>query len=181
MEAVFILTELKSEFAKGQLVTLATDQNLQDDERRQAAVWGLGKAGLKAYKEIVPLIADANENVALHAIASFGHDTPDNVLNLLVQELLAGDPRRAPAASETLRLIGSEASVRLLIEAARTNNNWALATLGRLPPQLVKPLTDGTDLESKLAPMLLLSEGAHWLASEDRVLDIAFLAKQNLY
>jgi hypothetical protein len=69
----------------------------------------------------------------------------------------------------------------LLIEAARLPNNWALATLGRLPTALVKPATMGTDLEAKLAPMLLLSEGAHWLSSEDRVLDIAFLSKQNLY
>jgi hypothetical protein len=37
------------------------------------------------------------------------------------------------------------------------------------------------DLEAKLAPMLLLSGGAHWLTFEDHVLHIAFLAKQNLY
>ena len=79
------------------------------------------------------------------------------------------------------RLSANETTARLLMEAARTPNNWALATLGRLPPALVKPVTNGSDLEAKLAPMLLLSEGAHWLSSEDRVLDIAFLSKQNFF
>lgn len=181
MEAVFILTELRNSFARQQLVALAQNQKLQGDERRQAAIWGLGKAGIKAYDQIVPLIADADENVAMHAIVSFGHDTPEFVLRVLVANLVAGDPRRAAAASEALRLSANETSVGLLMEAARLPNNWALATLGRLPPALVKPLTNGSDLETKLAPMLLLSEGAHWLSSEDRVLDIAFLSKQNLF
>jgi hypothetical protein len=39
---------------------------------------------------------------------------------------------------------------------------------------------EGSELINQLAPMLLLSEGANWLATEDRVMDIAFLAKQNL-
>jgi HEAT repeat protein len=181
MEAVFILTELKTEFAKTQLVRLASDTALQGDERRQAAVWGLGKAGLRAYASIVPLIADQDENVAMHAMTAFGSDIPEAVLELLVNNLLIGEPRRAAAASEALRLSANETSVRLLMDAARTPNEWALATLGRLPIPLVRPAIVGTDLEAKLAPMLLLSEGAHWLSSEERVLDIAFLVKQNLY
>jgi hypothetical protein len=44
----------------------------------------------------------------------------------------------------------------------------------------VKPALAGSALLTKVAPMLLLSEGATWLASEDRVMDIGFLAKQNL-
>lgn len=181
MEAVFILTEVRNTFAKQQLVALARNQKLHGDERRQAAIWGLGKAGMKAYEQIVPLIADTDENVAMHAIVAFGHDTPEAVTQLLVADLVAGETRRAAAASEALRLSASTTTVHLLIAAARGPNDWALATLGRLPPALVRPLTNGTDLEAKLAPMLLLSEGAHWLSSEDRVLDIAFLSKQNLF
>jgi hypothetical protein len=77
-------------------------------------------------------------------------------------------------------LIGNETVVRLLIEAAAGDYDWVMATLGRLPPQLVRPAIVGSRLLPRLAPMLLLSEGANWLASEDRVVDIAFLAKQNL-
>lgn len=180
MEAVLILTELASPFARAELVRLAADPHFEGDEIRQAAVWGLGKAGLKAYQALLPFISDPDENVALHAIVAFGADTPETVVRALVQELTAADPRRAPAASEALRLIANETVVRVLIEAAGGGHDWVLATLGRLPPALVRPVVAGSDLMRKLEPLLLLSEGANWLASEDRVMDITFLTKQNL-
>lgn len=180
MEAVLILTELGSPFARRELVRVAGGQNFEGDEIRQAAVWGLGKAGLKAYEELLPFIGDADENVALHAIVAFGSDTPEPVIRRLVQELITGDPRRAPGASEALRLIGNETVVRLLVEAARGGHDWVMATLGRLPPRLVRPAVDGSELMARLSPMLLLSEGANWLAREERVIDISFLTKQNL-
>jgi hypothetical protein len=70
--------------------------------------------------------------------------------------------------------------VTALIEAAAERHDWVLATLGRLPPNLVRPAIEQVGLARALAPMLLLSEGANWLASEDHVIDIGFLAKQNL-
>jgi len=180
MEAVLILTELASPFARAELVSVAGGRQFEGDEIRQAAVWGLGKSGLKTYEELLPFIADADENVALHAIVGFGSDTPERVVRDLTRELVAGDPRRAPAASEALRQIGSETVLRILIEAAAGGHDWVLATLGRLPPALVRPFVEGSALMERLAPMLLLSEGANWLAAEDRLMDIAFLAKQNL-
>lgn len=128
----------------------------------------------------MPFIADADENVALHAIVAFGSDTPERVVRDLVHELVAADLRRAPAASEALRQIGSETALRVLIEAAAGGHDWVLVTLGRLPPALVRPAVEGSALMGQLAPMLLLSDDASWLASEDRVTEIAFLAKQNL-
>src|ERR1017187_1189036 len=180
MEAVLILTELASPFAKRELVRAAGNCELENDEIRQAAVWGLGKAGLRAYEELLPLIADTDENVAMHAIVAFGGDTPEAVIRELVRDLATSDPRRAPAASEALRLIGNERVIRILIEAAAGGHDWVLATLGRLPPQLVRPAIAGSSLLPRLAPMLLLSAGANWLASEDRVVDLAFLAKQHI-
>ena len=180
MEAVLILTELASPFARAELIRIAGEQKFAGDEIRQAAVWGLGKAGVKAYEQIPAFIADKDENLALHAIVAFGQDTPENVVRALIADLVSADPTRAPAASEALRLIASETVVKCLIEAAAGGHDWVIATLGRLPPNLVKPALAGSDLLKKLAPMLLLSEGAGWLASEDRVMDIAFLTKQNL-
>jgi hypothetical protein len=94
-------------------VKVANSIDIPDEELRQAAVWGLGKAGVKAYEELLPFIGDFDENVALHAMVAFGTDTPEAVIANLVAELLIGDPRRAPAASEALRAIGSESVVRI--------------------------------------------------------------------
>jgi hypothetical protein len=85
-----------------------------------------------------------------------------------------------PRPKRYVRLIAGETVLKCLIEAAANGHDWVLATLDRLPPNLVKPAIAGSDLFGKLAPMLLLSEGANWLASEDRVMDLAFLTKQNL-
>jgi hypothetical protein len=139
MEAVLILTELGTAFARRELVRVAADGTFGRDEIRQAAVWGLGKAGLKAYEELLPFIDDADENVALHAIVAFGTDTPESVIQLLIADLITAHPRRAPAASEALRMIGSETVVRMLVEAAAGRHDWVLATLGRLQQQLVRP------------------------------------------
>lgn len=181
MEAVLILSEIGSPFAQHQLVRLANDQGLKGDEIRQAAVWGLGKAGLKAYGELSPFIDDADENVALHAIVAFDSKTPEFVIRQLAGDLVAGSPRRAAAASEALRTIGSETVVRVLAETAMNGCDWVVATLGRLPPELVRRNLQGSDLLSRIAPMLLLNEKGNWLASEDRTMDLAFLTKQSLY
>jgi hypothetical protein len=179
LEAVLILTELGDNFARDELTRIASDGNLDGDELRQAAVWGLGKAGLKAYERIVPLIGSNDENLALHAIAAFGADTPEATIRALVAELGSGDARMASGASEALRLIASETAMRILIEASAGGNDWVMATLGRFPAALVRPAIQGSQLGERLAPMLLLGSGANWLASEARVMDIAFLLKQN--
>jgi HEAT repeat protein len=153
------------------------------DEIRQAAVWGLGKAGLKAYDDLLPFIDDADENVALHAIAAFGEDTPKAVIEKLVQALQAGDIRRAPAASEALKIIGNDNVLEAWLEAVSTGgkaHNWILATLGRLSPVLVQQRLAGTSLLEQIAPMLLIAQGANWLSTEAAISDIAFLRKQNL-
>ncbi|MGO9518455.1 MAG: HEAT repeat domain-containing protein, partial [Candidatus Korobacteraceae bacterium] len=180
MEAVLILTELGSAFARGELLRVASEPKLAGDEIRQAAVWGLGKAGMKVYDQLLSFIADEDENVALHAIVAFGSDTSEQVIRQLVQELVTADPRRAAGASEVLRLIANETVLKCLIEAANGGHDWVLATLGRLPSALVKPALAGSNLMKRVAPMLLLGEGANWLRSEERIIDIAFLGKQNL-
>jgi hypothetical protein len=185
MEAVFILTELgASPFTCEQLSRIAGDPAFDGQEVRQAAVWGLGKAGLKRYEDLVPFIDDADENLALHAIAGFGADTPDAVIDRLVQDLVAGSQRRAPAASEALRIIGTESVLRALIVAAtryRPVPEWILATLGRLPPQQVRHQLQGSPLLERVSPMLLISRNANWLATDLVTADITFLLKQNLY
>jgi hypothetical protein len=181
MEAILILTELGTPFAREELVRAATRLT---DERRQAAIWGLGKSGLRSYGDLVPFISDSEENVAYHAIAAFGSDTPRTVVERLTGILIAGEPRSASAASEALRVIGSAEALACLTQAvtesAGGDINWLLATLGRMPPDMVRDQLRGRPLLKRLEPMLLVANGASWLASEDAVTNIAFLLKQNL-
>ena len=184
MEAVFILTELgHSPFTREQLNLIAADPRFGGDELRQAAVWALGKAGLKCYEDLLPFIDDADENLAFHAIVAFSTDTPRTVIDRLVQDLTTNDPRRAPAASEALRIIASNDVLQALVATATTEvpvADWILATLGRLPPNQVRAALKGSPLLDQIAPMLLTAQGANWLASRDMGTDIDFLLKQNL-
>jgi hypothetical protein len=47
---------------------VATEPRFAGDEIRQAAVWGLGKAGLQQYADLTRFVFDADREVALHAI-----------------------------------------------------------------------------------------------------------------
>jgi hypothetical protein len=179
MEAVLILTELGSSFARTELSKVVSSAKFTGDEIRQAAVWGLGKAGLRAYDEVHPFIDDSDDNVAMHAIMAFGRDTPSAVIARLVGDLQSSSARRAGAASETLRMIGSEAAVQALA-AHSSSNDWIVATLGRMPPDLVRRVLRGSPLLKKVEPFLLLNEANNWLGSEARLMDLAFLSKQDV-
>jgi hypothetical protein len=184
MEAILILTELKTAFAREQLQRIASHNAWRDDERRQAAIWGLGKAGLKSYGDLLPFIADTEENAAFHAIAAFAPDTPKAVIEKLVALLVKGEQRTAPAASEALRVIANATVLDSLVEAINDKAgkvDWAVATIGRLPPDMVRAHLKGSPLLDRLEPMLLLAPGANWLANEDTLSNMAFLLKQEPY
>lgn len=181
MEAALVLTELQgSTFSRDILLSVATADRFQGDEIRQAAIWGLGKKGLRCYEDLLPYVSDAEENVALHAIGGFGHDTPRAVIDRLVADLVNGDPVRAPGASEALAIIGNDDAYEALIEAAHEkDSNWVIATLGRLSAQRLREDLNGDPLLGRIAPMLLLSDRDNWLASESKRTDLSFLLKQN--
>jgi HEAT repeat protein len=183
METVFILTELRSAGAADILKKIATDTRFHDDEIRQAAVWGLGKAGLKRYADLINFVGDGDPDVSLHAIVGFGPDTSKEVIDQLIGLLLSGDAKRAPAASEALRLIGSNLVLQALITASRggnTLNSWVVATLGRLEPASVRAALQGNLLLRQIEPLFLLSSSENWLAVDSVDVDLKFLIKQNL-
>jgi hypothetical protein len=184
MEAILILTEIGGDFAHVLLAQAAAHAKFTGDERRQAAIWGLGKAGVRAYRDLLPFLNDPDENVAFHAIAAFGHDTGRPVIQRLVGALSSGDPNLAPAASEALRVIGSRAVIEELvkeIDKQGPSYAWGLAALGRIEPRLVRRSLRGSALLDLLEPMLLMAQGANWLTTENSVVNFAFLLKQDLY
>lgn len=165
------------------LKEVATHQAFGGSEVRQAAVWGLGKMGLKRYEELLPFIADRDEDVVLHAIAGFGADTPPAVIERLVARLARADDVVAPAASQALREIGTESVLRALVSAYEHNpavRNWILATLGRMPADRVRNTLRGLALMDQLEPMLLFAPGANRLSGEEMNISLSFLLKQNL-
>lgn len=184
MEAVLILAELgSSEFTTNQLREIAGSQRFHGSEIRQAAIWGLGKAGYRRYEAILPYIADEEENVALHAIAAFDSEAPDHVVNELIMCLVDFNERITPAASETLRIIGSAhviSSLGVAYHEYPEAATWIMATLGRMSPGSVRGVLQGHPVLDQLEPMFLFAEGVHWLSSETISKDISFLLKQNL-
>lgn len=183
MEAVLILTELgPGGFTRDQLRKIASAKHFVGNEIRQAAVWGLGKAGLRSYEDLLGFLDDREENVVLHAIAAFGRDTPARVIERLVEKLFLTDEAVAPAASAALRLIGSDAVLESLIRAYQHNapaRNWILATLGRMSPRLVREKLQGQPILAQVEPMLLFAPGANWLSSEEMAINVSFLLKQD--
>lgn len=182
MEAVLILTEIRNEDSGAILKDIATDKKFCDDEIRQAAIWGLGKAGTKQYNELLPYINDEDRDVAMHAIGAFDTDTPKEVIDKLTASLQSENKNEAAAASEVLRLIGNETVLQGLINAMQnsTSNGWILATLGRLEPEMVRTALAGSNTLELVAPLLLLSESENWLAHDTIDIDLKFLLKQNL-
>jgi len=183
MESVLILTELATPQAAKELIQVASSPTFSGDEIRQAAVWGLGRAGTHSYLELVDFICDDDDNVALHAITAFGPDTPANVLDILISVIIEGTPRACAAASKALTLIGSDKALTAVARAARKNSGdatWLLATLGRFPASHVREILSGDTLLARVEPLLTLDRDENWLAQPAVLRDLDFLLMQNL-
>jgi len=186
MEAALIATEIGIRSGREGIATLLAEvagnrRSFQGDEVRQAAAWGLGRAGIRRYDLLLDLLTDEEEDVALQAIAAFGSDTQEPVVRELVTRLGNRSLRGAAAASETLRIIGGPVVLRLLIEAARQQHHgrpWVLATIGRLPAESVRAALAGDALLAEVEPLLLVSSGS-WLSPENTATSLGFLLKQN--
>lgn len=181
MEAVLILSELGNAAASAELMRIASAAEFAGDELRQAAAWGLGRAGCRSYDQLVRLLRDDEDAVVLHAIAAFGPDTPADVVASLVRILQEGSLRQRAAASEALRLIGSEEVLHALITAARrgdASSVWVLTTLGRLPAAKVRSTLAGDPLLQRVEPLLALSPSENWLTTPASGADLAFLLMQ---
>ncbi len=183
MEAALILTEHRDVQARVELDRLARAPNHQSDELRQAATWGLAKAGSGVYQEFLDRLNDENDAVVIHAVSGFGPDTPIHVVKELIAVIQKGNTRNRSAASKALRLIGSKRVVRALVTAVRGSQEskaWILATLGRMDPATVRSVLAGDPLLSELEPMLVLSPSENWMASSEVAEDLRFLLRQHL-
>lgn len=186
MEATFILTELgkldKYAYAVRELTRIATNRDrFAGDEIRQAAVWGLGRAGLGAYHVLAQFLSDVDDNVVLHAIGAYGSDAPTEVIASLVNLLRNGNEREAAASSEALRIIDSEVAIRELAGALgpHARRAWVLATLGRMSARKIGAILAGSPVLNELEPLLLTGQTGIWTTRPDVLDSIRFLQRQS--
>lgn len=181
MEGVFILSEHKSREALAALTSLAADLTLQP-ELRAAAVWGLGAAGADDAGRVLPFIADADDEVALHAIAGMG-PLSGSLYGKLRQMIMNGSDREAASACELLMEEGGP-GIEVLLEAAESTGRprlWGLAALGRLSRAEVREAAEDrltSRLEAILAPMWI--EQSNWLGAQQNTSPVEFLRQQSV-
>lgn len=183
MEAVLILSEIKTNEAAARLVRIAASTDIQDSEIRQAAVWGLGWAGTKRYDLLLPFISDDDENVALHALCAYSDETPRNTIVNLVNMLNTGSRREQAAASLALSRIRSEQALVEVFESVRSAdiiNPWLLTTVGQFPSAMVYNVINDEKILKAVSPLLLLGSDENWLATASIKQSYQFLSEQNI-
>lgn len=191
MESLLALAEFRGVALAPQcaelLVETARNDALRGDEARQAAIWGLGKDGLGAYRELMDLLdADSDEEL-VHAVCAFGPDADAELANGLIAIVVdaTSSPRRRASSSFILaRTIPPEIAAPRLV--ALSNNvpveakNWILATLGQMNPTAVGPFVTDANLAAQLVPLHLTSPETNWTRSERLVDLLAFVRKQTV-
>lgn len=179
MEAVLILSEIHKPWATNALENIAQSPYFSENEIRQAAIWGLGRTGHKAYDRIVPFLGDNEKEVVMHAIAAFGPDTPMGSIQQLVSLLVTSSSDRVrAAASEALRCIGTQDVASALEASAAGGSSWIPATLGRLSSAVLAGVQDPA-LLAAAAPVRMLAEETNWLMSRAISTEYQFLLKQD--
>jgi hypothetical protein len=191
MEAILILGEFHGTHFERDCVRLLLDCARNDafvgDEVRQAAIWGLGKDGLKNYASLLGFLDAGDDDELIHAAAAFGPDCSFEVAEKMVDVLLndtASHRKRASASYVIARIVRPEVSVPIVISklksAAPENRNWLLATLGQMNPSAVHPYLNDMNLSKELAPLHLTSPETNWTRCESIVDRLAFVRKQTL-
>jgi len=191
MEAVLALSELQgtplATRCADLLAEYAQAQALAGDEVRQAAIWGLGKDGLRAYARLLACLDAQAEEELVHAACAFGPDADAAVADELVAVLTnpaSSERKRASASFVLARTVPAHLSAPRLV-ALRTNasaatRDWALATLGQMSPAAIREHVNDPALAAQLRPLQLTSPETNWTRSEQIADMLAFVLKQTV-
>jgi HEAT repeat protein len=191
MEVALMLAEFagcaSEQAAADLLVEIAKNPELSGQEVRQAAIWGLGKAGLRRFSALIPFLDSDDEDERLHAIAAFEFDMPDPDVTRLVRVLEAADSsdkKLGGAAFVLARLTASPRLIALLARPAMSAvprvANWARAVLGQFPPDVLAHDLQDPALRQALEPISLLTGARNWTLTPDIASELHFLEQQNL-
>ncbi|MGC1520168.1 MAG: HEAT repeat domain-containing protein [Steroidobacteraceae bacterium] len=192
MEAVFLLSEMRGSPVQQQAAKLLAEIGgravLVGDESRQAAIWGLGRAGLHAYSELLPFLDADDEDERIHATVAFGPELPGEVVSKLVSIVgndSGSDRQRASALHILSRLNDVDSTARQLCEVATGSTKlasaWARAALGSMEPHKVRNVIRDQALLEDILPLQLLSTATNWTRNESTAESINFVQKQTVF
>ena len=191
MEAVLAFSELYGTPLATRCADLLTEyaqaEALADDEVRQAAIWGLGKDGLRTYARLLPFLDAPAEEELVHAVCAFGPDADAAIADDLIAVLAdqaAQERKRASASFVLARTIPAHLSaprlVALRAHASPGTRDWALATLGQMSPAAIRGYVADPALATQLRPLQLTSPETNWTRSEQITDMLAFVRKQTV-
>jgi HEAT repeat protein len=188
MEVVFLLSELGSSSIRQEAVELldciARDPAFAGNEVRQAAIWGLGRAGLHAYDRLLDFLDVEDEDERLHALVGFGPVLPEGTIRTLVGILGSGASvtKKSAVVHALSKLRPIEIAVReleaLALNGGATACAWAKAALGSLTDGATKQFLKDTELAKQLVPIQLMSPSRNWTKSDKIQESITSLMKQ---
>lgn len=191
MEALLALSEFHgTELASSCAAILAeygSSVAFAGDEVRQAAIWGLGKDGLRDYIRLLEFLDVSSDEERVHAVCAFGSDVNVEIVDALTAILTNPDSsdRKIAGASYILaRTIPAQLSIPRLVQArnhpSERARHWAIATLGQMSPTSVRLHVNNADLAAELVPFQLTSEETNWTRSEHTTEMLAFVRKQTI-
>jgi HEAT repeat protein len=191
MEAILALAELEGTALAKQcaqvLAACAREPALAGDEARQAAIWALGKDGLREYGILLDFLSVDRDEELVHAVCAFASDADQRCADALVSVLTSASssPRHRASASHVLaRCLAPAVAVprwvRLTRSADKQARNWGLATLGQISPAAARPLIEDQKLAMDLEPLQLTSPETNWTRSEALAQMLTFVSAQTI-
>ncbi len=191
MEALLALAEFRGHALARQCASLLAETarigSLCKNEARQAAIWGLGKDGLCAYRELLGFLDATDDNELVHAVNAFGSDAEIALVDELIVIVVGATSSvrlRSSASSILARTIPPVIGAPRLAARYDTSpdeaKNWILATLGQMDPTAVMPLITNTNLAALLTPFHLTSPETNWTRSVQLIDSLMFVRKQTI-
>lgn len=192
IEAVFILTELArdlpGESAAVQLLTwCANNGAFEGNEIRQAAIWGLGKAGAKQFTSLPQFFVGFPDEETIHAMEAFAEINSALAVSLLDSLLSEKVDERQKAIAMHLLITKCNPSdlipliLRELEQVSDDIKARLIAILGSLPESQLDQHPMPRHLRMSLNAVQWLQPARNWLKEAITEATVNFLADQNLY
>ena len=191
MESILALSEFHgtelSQRCAELLAEYAGNEAFAGDEIRQAAIWGLGKDGLRDYARLLDFLDLPSDEERVHAVCAFGPDLGAEIVDALVAVLTnpnSSEQKTAGASYILAKVVPAALSIPRLLEIRNHNSarsrNWVVATMGQMSPAAVRQHLADATIAAKLEPIQLISAETNWTRSEQIGEMLAFVRKQSV-